>query len=259
MSPTRDATIDAYVYQQFVDRVIGSLGALEAQYQQVVNLASNMVEYHEALLRIISPQHGSLYPASFLLLIDQLGVMKEVTRWIVERALADIDARPSERVFVNLSAAMIGDETLIEHASEARERRHVGRGALGFEIQCDDLLAREREISGWLEKLRAAGFPVAIDRCNHRQLVLPELVDLPVDYVKFALSPHDEVVEEEIVEFRAPIAALSKAGKRVVALGIEDARALGAVQRAGFQCGQGYYFSKPSPGLLGPEATIGTA
>lgn len=245
----KSRTINEYVYQQFLDHVIGALGALSAQYQPVIDLGTLQVEYYEALLRISAPSDGPLYPDAFLALMDQFGVMQEITLWIIERALTDLTAAADARIFVNLAASCLGSEELLDRTSAGLTAHDVAPERLGFEIPCAAL--RERtQIEDWLARLADIGCRLAIDGCGAEDLTSVHFSDLAFDYVKFTAARGPALAAEAArPEIMAAVANLSQTGTKVVAVGIEDEAALAAVRAAGFRCGQGYHLGLPSPEL----------
>ncbi|MGE5560972.1 MAG: EAL domain-containing protein [Chloroflexota bacterium] len=249
----REQLVDTYVHRQLLMRVIGTLGTLAMQYQPVFDLTSGQVRYYEALLRIESANNADVRPASFLVLLEQLGLMRETTYWVAEHVLADLAANPGCKAFVNASPASIGDGTLIRHVADLAGRLAIDPGRLGFEVPYRDVAANYRAAAGWLADLRAVGFATAIDHCSHGDLVQPMLRMLPIEYVKSSLTPGAEIDQPEVHEYAVAIAGLAAAGKRVAAVGIEDEQALAAVRSAGFHCGQGYVFGQPQT-ALGPHA-----
>lgn len=245
----KSRTINEYVYQQFLDHVIGALGALSAQYQPVIDLDTAQVEYYEALLRISAPSDGPLYPGAFLTLMDQFGVMQETTLWIIERALADLTAAADSRVFVNLAPSCIGSDELLDRINAGLHAHDVAPTRLGFELPCAAL--RERtQIEDWLARLADIGCRLAIDSCGAEDLTSIHFAGLNFDYVKFTAARGPALaVAAGRPEIVAAVADLTRAGVKVVAVGIEDDAALTAVKAASFRCGQGYHLGLPSAEL----------
>ena len=61
---------------------------LVLHYQPKVAVAGGEVTGVEALIRWQHPRHGLLVPAEFLPLAERTGMMGELTRWVVDAALA---------------------------------------------------------------------------------------------------------------------------------------------------------------------------
>lgn len=249
MIAIRSKTINEYAYQQFLDHVIGPLGALAAQYQPVMDMDTLQIEYYEGLLRIAAPSDDPLYPDAFLSLMDQFGVMREVTLWMIERALTDLAAAADTRIFVNLAPACLGSEELLERTEADLTAYAVTPERLGFEIPCAAL--RERtDHEAWLARLARIGCSLAVDGCGADDLASIHSAGLAFDYVKFTAARGPTLAAEaRRPEIIAAVSRLSETGAKVVAVGIEDEAALAAVRAAGFRCGQGYHLALPSAEL----------
>ena len=61
-------------------------------YQPKVNMRSGAVIGAEALIRWQHPQRGLLSPATFMPLIEDHPISVELGEWVIDTALAQIDA-----------------------------------------------------------------------------------------------------------------------------------------------------------------------
>ena len=107
---------------------------LVLHYQPKVDLASGAVVGVEALVRWQHPTRGLLPPDEFVPLAERTGAVADLTRWVVDAALAQHrawrDAGVDLPVAVNLAAANVVDLTLPERITELLARHEVpGRPA----------------------------------------------------------------------------------------------------------------------------------
>ncbi|HET8818167.1 MAG TPA: diguanylate cyclase, partial [Xanthomonadaceae bacterium] len=98
-------------------------GELRVEYQPKVDLAGGRAAHAEALLRWDHPQLGAVPPDEFIPLAEHAGSVQALTRFVVERALAE-NARWRQGgldlgIAVNLSAMDLADPSLVEAIEDA--------------------------------------------------------------------------------------------------------------------------------------------
>src|SRR5437667_11899549 len=79
-------------------------------YQPVVMLESGAIHSVEALVRWNHPQRGMLYPASFISVAEQSGMIVDLGRWVLQQAARDgrrwqvrYPGNPARQSSVNIS------------------------------------------------------------------------------------------------------------------------------------------------------------
>ena len=96
---------------------------LQLHYQPKVDLKTRTVVGAEALLRWAHPKRGFVSPAEFIPLAEQTGLIRPLTRWVLDRAAGE--ARGWERagrhipVAVNVSARSLHDGRIVDDVEEA--------------------------------------------------------------------------------------------------------------------------------------------
>ena len=96
---------------------------LQLHYQPKVDLKTRTVVGAEALLRWPHAKRGFVSPAEFIPLAEQTGLIRPLTRWVLDRAVGE--ARGWERagrrlpVAVNVSARSLHDERIVDDVEEA--------------------------------------------------------------------------------------------------------------------------------------------
>ena len=91
-------------------------GGLALHYQPLVAMTDRTVRSFEALLRWNHPTLGSITPAEFIPLAERASVLPDLSRWVLDAAIAQLGAWQREgldfSVAVNLSAADFSDGAL---------------------------------------------------------------------------------------------------------------------------------------------------
>ncbi|MET0954387.1 MAG: EAL domain-containing protein [Cryobacterium sp.] len=226
---------------------------LVLHYQPKVDLATGDVRGVEALVRWNHPRRGLLHPDQFLTLVEEAGLMHDMTQVVLGKAL-DQAARwqaggRSVTVAVNLSASSLIDASLPARIDAMITDRGLTASALLLEITEDFLMADRDRAHGILTLLRENGIQIAIDDFGTGYSSLSYLRDLPIDELKldrsFVLPMADDARAATLVA--STIALAHGLGMRIVAEGVEIAEAYADLARLGCDQAQGYFISRPLP------------
>jgi diguanylate cyclase (GGDEF)-like protein/PAS domain S-box-containing protein len=100
-----------------IDAAIAHDG-FELLAQPIVSLAGTTIRQYELLRRMRDRGGDVIQPGSFVYIAERLGLIAEIDRWVVERAIGKLAEQRALgrdlRLEVNLSARTIGDERLTE-------------------------------------------------------------------------------------------------------------------------------------------------
>lgn len=226
---------------------------LMLHYQPKLDLATGQVHGVEALVRWDHPDRGLLYPDQFLALVEDAGLMHELTAVVLEQALDQArawhvaDLRLT--VAVNLSASSLVDDDLPAHVAALLADRQLPSSALQLEITEDFLMTDRDRARTVLHRLRSLGVQIAVDDFGTGYSSLAYLRDLPIDELKLDRSFVFPMADDA----RAAALAIStiglahSLGLRMVAEGVENATALEELTRHGCDQAQGYHLSRPVP------------
>ncbi|HEY4646624.1 MAG TPA: EAL domain-containing protein [Steroidobacteraceae bacterium] len=221
-------------------------------YQPKVNLATGAVEGAEALLRWNDPGYGIISPASFVPLLESLGLIDQVGEWVMRQALADA-RQCSERSGVPLRVAVnVSPRQLRQPDFAGMVLALIGRGSrqpviIDLEITEGMLLEDIDGTSRKLERLRAAGIRISIDDFGTGYSSLRVLARLPVDELKIDRSFIKDLEsggdQRTVVE---TVIGLAKSFRlKTVAEGVETKEQAAILRELGCDAIQGYWISKP--------------
>jgi diguanylate cyclase len=232
---------------------------LVLHYQPKVSLETGELTGVEALVRWQHPVRGLLFPDEFVPFAERTGAVADLTRWVVDRALADCRDL-GVPVAVNLAAANIVDITLPQAIGAALERHGVAAEQLVCEISEHTVMADPVRASDVLAGLRALGVGLSLDDFGTGHSSLAYLKRLPLDEVKidrsFVAGMADD--ENDAVIVRSTIDLARNLGLRVVAEGVETAEIMATLAELRCDVAQGYFISRPvdfqalSVSFLGP-------
>jgi EAL domain-containing protein (putative c-di-GMP-specific phosphodiesterase class I) len=219
------------------------------ELQPKINLRTNEICGAEALARLQTPEFGIVSPAIFIPLIEQFGLMPQLTHSILDTAIATsaglIRQSPGFIVAVNLSGSDLEDLTLPERIESMLRDHDVAPKSLIVEVTESVAMSDVERAMDVLLRLRLKGVGVAIDDFGTGFSSLAALARLPFSELKidrsFAGSCDTDKDMMKIVE--ASIAMARAFGMKVVAEGIDNRRSLMALRDAGCDIGQGYLFA----------------
>jgi diguanylate cyclase (GGDEF)-like protein len=239
---------------------------LELHYQPKVALGSGEVIGAEALVRWRHPQRGLLMPGDFVSLAERSGLIGDLTRTVLDKALAQCAAWRADGidlpVAVNLAAANVVDVELPAAVAVLLERHGLPADRLECEISEDTMMADPQRAADVLQRVRALGVRLSLDDFGTGRSSLAYLKQLPLDDVKidrsFVASMADDADDAAIVGSTIELAR--SLGLGVVAEGVETEQVLHRLTALRCDVAQGYFLSRPLPaaeldGWLAARAT----
>ena len=245
--------------------LVGELhGALEAgelvlHYQPKAEIRTGAVRSVEALVRWQHPERGLLGPGHFLPLVEQSGLTRALTAFVLDRALAEIgDQRRAGfdlAVAVNLGPADLLDLGLPTEIERSLAVHRFAPEHLQLEVSEDVVMADVERTVEVLKGLRRIGVTTALDDFGAGHSSLVHLRELHIDELKVDRSFVMRLVHDE--RDAAIVHSIVDLGRRlgmtVVAEGVEDEEAW--TMLAGWGCDevQGHLLGRPmTVGELGP-------
>ena len=226
---------------------------LVLHYQPKVDLPRDSVPGVEALVRWNHPTRGLLFPNEFLEVAEHGGLMRTLTRVVLELALDQAvlwqDQGRVLTVAVNLSSRSLLDYQLVNVVTRMLADRELPGSALMLEVTEEFLLVDRDRARNVLLRLRAAGVLIAVDDFGTGYSSLAYLRDLPIDELKLDQSFVIPMLDDDRAS--ALVASSINLGHsldlRIVAEGVETAEVLDQLVRFGCDVAQGYYLSRPAP------------
>jgi len=227
---------------------------IELRYQPKADPRTGRVTGLEALVRWQHPREGLRGPGVFLREMEHAGLMPQLTRRVLDLALADCArwhaAGAALSVSVNVPPSMIGDAGFVDVVREALRRHQLAPKALVVEVTEEALITAKEQAGRTLADLRELGVRVSLDDYGTGFCSLAYLRELPADEVKldqiFLRDMHRDPSAAEIV--RSTVALAHALDLRIVAEGVETKAAWRTL--AGWRCDevQGYFISPPLAG-----------
>ena len=226
---------------------------LELHYQPKADLRTGDVVGVEALLRWRHPERGMVPPDDFIPLAEQTALMRHITQFVVDEALAQLALwwRDGLRVqaAVNVCARDLYDRDFSDFLRERLDHYGVPPRALMVEVTESVLMADPARAASTLLSLAAVGVGVSLDDFGTGYSSLVHLKRLPVSEVKIDRSfiMRMDVNEDDAAIVRSIIDLASVLGLRVVAEGVETRESWDRLAVYGCDAAQGWFLSKAQP------------
>jgi diguanylate cyclase (GGDEF)-like protein/PAS domain S-box-containing protein len=222
-------------------------------YQPKVDFRTGAASCVEALARWRHPEHDFIPPADFIPQAEHTGLIKPLTRRVLNEALHQCrvwyDARLQVGVAVNLSTRNLHDQHLVDMIARLIRTWAISPTWLTLEIGESAVMTDPVRGLEVLTHLHAMGVKISIDDFGTGYSSLAYLTRLPIDELKidksFVLNMRAGNEDASIV--RSIIDLGHSLGMQVAAEGVENRETWGLLAELGCDLAQGYYVSRPLP------------
>ncbi|HTD28381.1 MAG TPA: EAL domain-containing protein, partial [Xanthomonadaceae bacterium] len=223
-------------------------------YQPKVDLISGKLTGAEALIRWNDPRTGLVPPFKFIPILEETGLIYEIGRWAMQKAIADYmrwlrAGLMAPRIAVNVSPLQLRHRGFVAEVERAISVDAYAPAGLELEITESMVMEDIKQSIASLNVIRALGVSIAIDDFGTGFSSLGYLAKLPVDTLKIDRSFVIGMTESaQGLSLVSTIIGLAHSmNLKVVGEGVETEEQ--ARQLRVLQCDQmqGYLFSKPVP------------
>ena len=233
----------------WVGRIRGAIEAerLVLHSQPIVDLATGQTVGEELLVRMVDEAGELVMPSAFLPTAERFGLIRDIDRWVVSRALELIAT--GRRVSVNLSARSVSDPELTSRVEQGLRQAGADPALLVFEITETAAAADMEDVRAFAERVQRLGCGLALDDFGTGFGSFIYLKHLPVSELKidmeFVRHVSHSRADRRLVESIVMIA--QALGVRTVAEGVEDEATLTLLRKYGVDFAQGWHLGAPAP------------
>jgi diguanylate cyclase (GGDEF)-like protein len=227
-------------------------GRLSLHTQPIRNLASGGVERYELLLRMTTEEGELLPAASFIEAAERSGMVQELDRWVVDRALGLLAERERQgsplSLHVNLSGASLTDVSVLEFIERRLDEGGADPSSCTFEITETASVHDYDMAAGFADRLTDFGCQVAIDDYGAGFGPFHYLKRIPFDLIKIdgafvrdmPRSDADQLTVQAIVQIARGL------GKATIAEYVQDDKTTELLREYGVDMAQGYHLGRPA-------------
>ena len=224
---------------------------LSLHTQPIRSLSSGGIERYELLLRMTG-DNGELLPAaSFIEAAERSGMVQELDRWVVARALELLAEREQAgqpvSLHVNLSGASLTDLSVIEFIERRLDEGDADPSRCTFEITESARVNDYEQAAGFADRLTEFGCQVAIDDYGAGFSSFHYLKSIPFDLIKIdgafvrdmPRNDADQLTVQAIVQIARGM------GKTTIAEFVQDEITTKMLREYGVDMAQGFHLGKP--------------
>lgn len=221
-------------------------------YQPQVNIQTFQLVAMEALVRWEHPALGLLYPAEFIGLAEDNGLIVSIGEWVLRTACLQSKSWQDAgydplRVAVNLSARQFQQPGLVEVVAHVLKDTGLDPHLLEVELTEGSIMKDPNQAIRKLHELKAMGVKISVDDFGTGYSSLNYLKRFPIDTLKvdqsFVKDLNNDPDNEAIV---SAIITLAHALKlNVIAEGVETQEQLESLRMLNCDEVQGFLFSHP--------------
>ena len=240
--------LDTEITSRFSDALRNK--ELDVHYQPIVDAHSHKPVGVEALARWHDSERGWISPGVFIPLAENMGLIEEVGRQVLEKSLAQYSNSPWKdriRLSINISNRQLFSKTFLPTIIDLIHVHDIAPENLKLEITESSALETDSAIHT-IQTLADAGFYISLDDFGTGFSSLSRLHQLPFNELKIDMSFVRRIKSREGRTMLKIITDMGKAmNLSIVAEGVEDKETADALRDMGVDHLQGYYFSKPKP------------
>ena len=222
---------------------------IELWRQPIVDLQATRGRGFEVLARMRDEAGGLVGAGEFIPPAERYDLIGRLDRHIIERVALHFEdvVRGGRYVSVNISGRSISDPSLVDWIIDCFDRACVNPHQVCIELTETAAVADHKVALSLMDKLRGAGFLIALDDLGSGVASFASLRQLPVDIVKLDGAYVRGVAQDEGAQniLRAVVQVAQTYGIDTVAEWIEDAQTAAWVSSAGITRGQGFYLGAP--------------
>lgn len=248
--PEMDARMKARRILEIDLRTALAAGEFELYYQPLVTTQTGKITGFEALLRWHQPRRGTVPPADFIPLAEDIGLIVPIGEWVLRQACREAAQWPNHvTVAVNLSAVQFKSGKLTAVVASALANAGLDPKRLELEITESVLLKNSEDNLATLHQLRALGVRIAMDDFGTGYSSLSYLRSFPFDKIKIDRSFVQDMADNngDTAIVRAVTGIGSSLGISTTAEGVETAEQLERLKLEGCTEVQGYFLGHPAP------------
>jgi diguanylate cyclase (GGDEF)-like protein/PAS domain S-box-containing protein len=223
-------------------------------YQPKISFATGKLTGCEALIRWNDPQSGLVPPGQFIPILEETGLILEVGRWALRKALEDYlrwraAGLPATRIAVNVSPLQLRHRGFADEIQAIFGAHALAPEALELEVTEGMIMEVGKDSIATLQGIRALGVSIAMDDFGTGFSSLSYLARLPVDTLKIDRSFVVEMTAAPVgLALVSTIITLAHSLKlKVVAEGVETEEQCRLLRLLSCDEMQGFLLSKAVP------------
>jgi diguanylate cyclase (GGDEF)-like protein/PAS domain S-box-containing protein len=254
---------DCAVYSKDKDKIRKNIQLEDELYRAITNnefvsylqpqidLKTKKVVAAEALIRWNHPNRGMLFPADFLSLANEIGILYKMDLLMIENAFKTLNRwkRKEISISVNISNSLFHYHKFLQKIEQLCKKYPDVCNFIELEITEDIIINSKSYADEILSQLKKLGFRLSIDDFGTGYSSLSHLKTLNIDKLKIdRLFIKDLAKDANDVAITKAIIAMGHAlNLTVIAEGAEEKEQITILEDMECDLAQCFYFSEPLP------------
>lgn len=211
----------------------------------------NKIVNYEALLRWESKKLGSVSPAVFIEVAEEMGLITEIGKFVLEESCKFIKYMEENGykagVSVNVSPNELNREDYVATIISIIEKHEVNCQQIGLELTESVLIKNFVKVKKILETMSSFGVKILLDDFGKGYSSLNYIRNLPINTLKIDKTFIDKIEdsEEDRVMIKAIIDIAQVNGMNVIAEGVEKEEQLQILKNLNCDAIQGFLIAQP--------------
>lgn len=225
---------------------------LMLHYFPRVAMREGRVNGVEALLRWRHSEQGYVPPEDIIALAEKTGLIKPLTRWVLNRALRQqanwLRSGINLPLSINSAAGALADGSLLADLQELLKQWKVPASSIAIEVSERHIAVDPRRMGEAFRRLDELGVHLVVDDVGAGASALPLLKSLPVSEIKIDQNLIYSLTENQnnVAFVRSAIELAHGLGLTVVAEGVKNKAIWDALTRMKCDMAQGYHVCQPT-------------
>jgi len=219
--------------------------------QPILSIRNGGIGSYEALLRMKCENGEIVTPNNFIFIAEHFGLINEIDKWVVSRAIQIISEQEFDKkgIFLeaNISGKALTNPELLDIIKREISRTGINPNCLVLEITETAAIENVFEAQNFINILKEIGCRFAIDDFGSGFSSLSNLKHLSVDYMKidgsFISDLPNNPVDQHLVKAMVEIARWL--GKQTIAEFVGSGDTVQLLKKLGVDFAQGFYIGKP--------------
>lgn len=225
-------------------------GQFVVHYQPQLDIRENSINGFEALVRWEHPVRGTVSPADFIPVCEEMGLIDELGKFVMQRACTDAAQWPDHiSIAVNLSPLQFRSGNLPAIVKGAIASSGMVAKRLELEITESVMLEDVASVLEQLRSIKRLNCQVSLDDFGTGYSSLSYIRHFPFDRIKIDQSFVKDLGDnpDSLAIIRAVAGLCGSLGIKSTAEGVETLDQLNILTKEHCDSAQGYLFSKPVP------------
>lgn len=225
---------------------------LSIHHQPQIDLSTLRVCSSECLLRWRHPIKGLISPSLFIPVAEDMGLINELTIWVIKRALEQQKLITSTLGFnhmisINVSGKDLASPHFMVKVLNIIEASEVPTDKIIFELTESASFADNKQALSVINQLTELGITISIDDFGTGYSSMSQVGQLPFQELKVDREFVENINENPKLKIiaKATVTMAKGLGLEVVAEGINSKQDEQTLREFGCDIGQGFYYAKP--------------